>query len=100
VCEGAGVREVVKVQRASEKYWLMQYFVQQHKDAMYSGMVVKWINESTRVGLVLLDGIDREMVAKLAPSAQLGHHVFLECAGVVPSKGTVRLSQVNTQSKL
>jgi len=97
---GAGVREVVKAQRASEKYWLMQYFLQQESDAVYSGLVVKWIKESARLGLVLLDGLDREMVAKLTPSAQLGHHVFLQCAGVMPSKGNVKLSQINTQSKL
>jgi hypothetical protein len=94
------VREVVKAQRASEKYWLMQYFLQQESDAVYSGLVVKWIKESARLGLVLLDGLDREMVAKLTPSAQLGHHVFLQCAGVMPSKGNVKLSQINTQSKL
>jgi hypothetical protein len=94
------VREVVKLQRTSEKYWLMQYFVQQQSNAVYSGVVVKWIKQSTRLALVLLDDIDREMVAKLTPNAQLGQHVLLECTGVAPSKGTVKLSQLNTQSKL
>jgi exoribonuclease-2 len=53
------------VVRDTEKYFLAEYFRQQPKDALWSGLLMKWLNEDQKLGIVLVDAIAREMVVRV-----------------------------------
>jgi len=91
----ANSREAMKVQRETEKYWCVQYFAQQPKDTVYSGILVKWIKEDSKLGLVLLDETVREILCKLGTKPPLGSSLLVKCTRTEPANCRMQFLEVN-----
>uniref|UniRef100_A0A7S0R207 RNB domain-containing protein n=1 Tax=Pyramimonas obovata TaxID=1411642 RepID=A0A7S0R207_9CHLO len=92
-CLASG-REVGRVVRETERYFVAEYFRQQPRDSLWSGLLLKWINEENRLGVVLLDAIAREMLVKVNAGTTVGSNILLRCASADPGNMFVKLNEV------
>ena len=48
---GAAVREAIAVERATDSYWLAQYFAAAPRGSAWPGQLVAWARQETGTGL-------------------------------------------------
>ncbi|KAK3268279.1 hypothetical protein CYMTET_23208 [Cymbomonas tetramitiformis] len=90
---GSRVKSSVRLSRESDRYWVAQYFQQQPQEAVFSAVFLRWLREDSRLGIVLVEDIAREIPIKMQRNVQLGEPLFIKCIDVDAPNLTVKLAE-------
>ena len=90
---GAMAREVARLQRESERYWITHWFSQQPLDRVYPALLLRWLKAEAGVVSALLEELGLELPVRLSRDARVGERLALELVLARPREGVLHFRE-------
>ena len=91
-----GAYEAVLVERQTKRYWALEYLRRQGSDQTWSVMLLRWLREHERLGLVLFEELGLELAMRFERSAELGDQLQVKVTYVNPRQDVIRMAEVTS----
>ncbi|NJM99860.1 MAG: VacB/RNase II family 3'-5' exoribonuclease [Phormidesmis sp. RL_2_1] len=89
--------EAVQVERQTKKYWAAEYLRrcnEAHRGQTWSAVMVRWLREHERLGLIILEDLGLELVMRFDRSVALGDRITVRLDYADPRQDIIRLQEV------
>lgn len=85
--------EAVLVERQTKRYWALEY-LRRRPDQVWHAMLLRWLRESDRIGLVLLEELGLELGVRLDRDMELGEQFQVRVTHANPRQDVIRMEEV------
>ncbi len=89
----AAVQETILVERQTTRYWVLEY-LRRHSDEVWQALMLRWLREDDRLGLVLLEDLGVELAMRFSRPVGLGESLMLRVSRVDPRSDQIHLEEV------
>ena len=86
--------EAVLVERQTKRYWALEYLRRQGSDKTWSVMLLRWLRESDRLGLVLFEELGLELAMRFERDVELGEQLQVSVIHANPRQDIIRMTEV------
>ncbi|MBE7380443.1 MAG: VacB/RNase II family 3'-5' exoribonuclease [Leptolyngbya sp. SIO1E4] len=90
----SGAYEAVLVERQTKRYWALEYLRRQGRDQTWSVVLLRWLRESDRLGLVLFEELGLELAMRFERDAELGQRLSVRVTHANPRQDVIRMEEV------
>lgn len=90
---GAMVRELQRVARESERYWVAHWFATQPAGTLYTGLVLRWLKQELGLVSVLMEGLGLEQPVRVYRDVRVGERIAVQCVAARPREGTLHFKE-------
>ncbi|MEO1296065.1 MAG: ribonuclease R family protein [Cyanobacteria bacterium J06636_16] len=91
-----GAYEAVLVERQTKRYWALEYLRRQGSEQVWSVMLLRWLREHERLGLVLFEELGLELAMRFERSVELGERFQVRVSYVNPRQDVIRMEEVTS----
>lgn len=86
-------QEAVHVERQTNRYWSLEY-LRRNADQVWQGMVLRWLREDERLGIILLEELGLELPHRFERSVALGDRLEVKVSQADPHKDEIRFREL------
>lgn len=90
----SGAYEAVLVERQTKRYWALEYLRRQGSDYVWSVMLLRWLREGDRLGLVMFEDLGLELPMRFERNVDLGERLQVQITQVNPRQDIIRMAEV------
>lgn len=90
----SGAYEAVLVERQTKRYWALEYLRRQGYDYVWSVMLLRWLREGDRLGLVMFEDLGLELPMRFERNVELGERLEIQITHVNPRQDIIRMAEV------
>lgn len=87
--------EAVLVERQTKRYWALEYLRRQGSDVVWSAMLLRWLREHDRLGLVIFEDLGLELAMRFDRDVELGERLQVRVVHVSPRQDVIRMEEVS-----
>jgi exoribonuclease-2 len=87
------VQEAVLVERQTNRYWGLE-FLRRHPERIWQALMLRWLREHERLGLVLLEDLGLELAMRFTRSVTPGDCLQLRVSHADPRQDVIHLQEV------
>ncbi len=91
--------EATQVERQTQRYWSLEY-LRRHRNKVWQGILLDWLREHEKLGLVLLEDVGFKLPVRLARQASVGEQLRLAVSDVDPRRDVIVFQEVQAESAL
>lgn len=85
--------EATQIERQTVRYWSLEY-LRRHSDTVWEAVLLDWLRESEKLGLVLLEELGLKLPMKLTRAANVGESLYLKAMDIDPRKDIIHFQEV------
>jgi len=89
----AVTQEATLVERQTNRYWSLEY-LRRHSDQIWQSLLLRWLREHERLGLVLLEDLGLELAMRFNRSLSPGDSLQVKVSYVDPRHDTIQLEEL------
>ncbi|NER78608.1 MAG: VacB/RNase II family 3'-5' exoribonuclease [Leptolyngbya sp. SIO1D8] len=89
-----GAYEAVLVERQTKRYWALEYLRRQGRDQIWPVILLRWLREGDRLGLVLFEELGLELAMRFDRDVELGEHLQVSVTHANPRQDVIRMEEV------
>ncbi len=89
-------QEASLVERQTNRYWSLEY-LHRHSDQVWQALLLRWLREHERLGLVLLEDLGLELAMRFNRLVPLGESLAVKVSHADPRRDTVQLEELTYQ---
>lgn len=89
----SGAYEAVLVERQTKRYWALEYLRRQGRDAVWSAMLLRWLRENERLGIVLFEDLGLELAMRFEREVTLGEQLYIQVTHANPRQDIIRMTE-------
>lgn len=86
--------EAVLVERQTKRYWAIEYLRRQGREPAWSVILLRWLRESDRLGLVLFEDLGLELAMRFDRDVGLGECFTIRITHANPRQDVIRIEEV------
>lgn len=86
-------QEAVHVERQTNRYWSLEY-LRRNADQVWQGMVLRWLREEEKLGVILLEELGLELPHRFERSVTLGDRLEVKVSQADPHKDEIRFREL------
>eukprot|EP00741_Cyanophora_paradoxa_P022287 tig00000246_g21516.t1 len=86
--------EASSVERATNRYWALEYLRREGAEKVHSAVVLRWVREGGPVASVILEDLGLEFSMRIARQAALGERILVRVAAADPRADLITLEDV------
>ena len=90
----SGAYEAVLVERQTKRYWALEYLRRQGVDQSWSVILLRWLREGERLGLILFEELGLELAMRFERTIELGERFQVRVTYVNPRQDVIRMEEV------
>jgi exoribonuclease-2 len=87
--------EAVLVERQTKRYWALEYLRRQGSEYAWTVLLLRWLREGDRLGLVLFEDLGLELPMRFERNAGLGERLQVIITHVNPRQDVIRMQEVS-----
>lgn len=87
--------EAVLVERQTKRYWALEYLRRQGSDYSWSVMLLRWLREGDRLGLVMFEDLGLELPMRFERNIELGERLQVRITHSNPRQDIIRMEEVS-----
>lgn len=95
----ATIQEASLVERQTNRYWSLEY-LRRHTDQAWQALMLRWLREHEKLGLVLLEDLGLELVMRFQRAVSPGDRLTLRVSHADPHRDTIQLEELAYQEAL
>jgi exoribonuclease-2 len=95
----SGAYEAVLVERQTKRYWALEYLRRQGFDYVWSVMLLRWLREGDRLGLVMFEDLGLELPMRFERNVELGERLQVQITQANPRQDIIRMAEVSAPSQ-
>ena len=95
----SGAYEAVLVERQTKRYWALEYLRRQGFDYVWSVMLLRWLREGDRLGLVMFEDLGLELPMRFDRNVELGERLQVQITQANPRQDIIRMAEVSVPSQ-
>jgi exoribonuclease-2 len=88
--------EATLVERQTNRYWILEYLRRNSADP-WSAMMLRWLREDDRLGMVLLDELGVELPMRFTRDVELGDRLALKVVYADPRQDSIQFQEVSPE---
>lgn len=89
----SGAYEAVLVERQTKRYWALEYLRRQGRDTVWPAMLLRWLRENERLGLVLFEDLGLELAMRFEREVSLGEQLYVQVTHANPRQDIIRMTE-------
>ncbi|MEO0986734.1 MAG: ribonuclease R family protein [Cyanobacteria bacterium J06639_14] len=89
----SGAYEAVLVERQTKRYWALEYLRLQGPEQPWSVMLLRWLRENEKLGLILFEELGLELAMRFERSLELGEQFQIKVTYVNPRQDVIRMEE-------
>ncbi|MEM7649121.1 MAG: RNB domain-containing ribonuclease, partial [Cyanobacteria bacterium P01_A01_bin.70] len=86
--------EAVLVERQTKRYWALEYLRRQGPDHLWSVILLRWLREGDRLGLVMFEDLGLELPMRFERNVELGERLQVSITHANPRQDIIRMAEV------
>ncbi len=86
-------QEASLVERQTHRYWALEY-LRRHSDRVWQAVLLRWLREDDRLGLILLEDLGLELPMGFRRSVFLGDRLEVRVSHVDPRQDAIKFQEV------
>lgn len=86
-------QEASLVERQTHRYWALEY-LRRHSDRIWQALLLRWLREDDRLGLILLEDLGLELPMGFRRSVFLGDRLEVRVSHVDPRQDAIKFQEV------
>nr|WP_275973883.1 ribonuclease R family protein [Argonema galeatum] len=86
-------QEASLVERQTHRYWALEY-LRRHSDRVWQALLLRWLREDDRLGLILLEDLGLELPMGFRRSVFLGDRLEVRVSHVDPRQDAIKFQEV------
>lgn len=86
--------EAVLVERQTKRYWALEYLRRQGTDQVWAALLLRWLREGERLGLVLFEELGLELAMRFERDVGLGERFQVRVIHANPRQDVIRMEEV------
>jgi len=86
--------EAVLVERQTKRYWALEYLRRQGRNTVWSVVLLRWLREGDRLGLVLFEELGLELAMRFERDVELGEALWVRVTHANPRQDVIRMEEV------
>jgi exoribonuclease-2 len=90
----SGAYEAVMVERQTKRYWALEYLRRQGSEHIWSVILLRWLREGDRLGLVLFEELGLELPMRFDRNVELGEPLQVRVIHANPRQDIIRMEEV------
>ncbi|MEM6835764.1 MAG: ribonuclease R family protein [Cyanobacteria bacterium P01_C01_bin.120] len=92
----SGAYEAVLVERQTKRYWALEYLRRHGHDCVWSVMLLRWLREGDRLGLVIFEDLGLELPMRFDRKVELGERLQIRITHVDPRQDIIRMTEAES----
>nr|WP_199306237.1 ribonuclease R family protein [Coleofasciculus sp. FACHB-T130] len=93
---GTASQEARLVERQTNRYWGLEY-LRRHGDQVWQALMLRWLREDDRLGLILLEDLGLELAMRFTHSVALGDRLEVRVSHADPRQDVIQFRQLIDQ---
>jgi exoribonuclease-2 len=93
---GTAAQEARLVERQTNRYWGLEY-LRRHADQVWQALMLRWLREDDRLGLILLEDLGLELAMRFTKSVKLGDRLSVSVSHSDPRQDVIQFRQLVDQ---
>lgn len=90
----SGAYEAILVERQTKRYWALEYLRRGAQNDIWSVILLRWLREGDRLGLVLFEELGLELPMRFDRSVELGERLQVRITHANPRQDVIRMQEV------
>ena len=86
------IYDAAQMEKQTVRYWSLEY-LRRHRDQPWRAILLDWLKEQDRIGLILLEDIGLKMPIKLNRAANVGENLNLKVSEVDPRRDIIQFQE-------
>jgi exoribonuclease II len=86
------IYEASQMEKQTVRYWSLEY-LRRHRDHVWRAVLLDWLKEQDRIGLILLEDIGLKIPIKLNRAVNVGENLNLKVSDVDPRRDIIQFQE-------